>query len=362
MWDVAVVGGGPAGLAVALEAAARGFSAVVFERRMGPVDKACGEGLMPAGLAALDRLGVLAHLDRGDSATFESITYVQEDGRSVVGRLPPPGGLGVRRTALSAAMARRAREVGVDLRAGCTVRAHRVDPAGVTLDADDGPTRARLLVAADGLHSPLRHAAGLDLTPRGPRRFGLRRHVAMAPWAPTVEVHFAPGVEAYVTPAGAHRVGVAFLWEDGAVAPVSFDALLARFPALVRRIGGAPYDSSPRGAGPLRQAASARVADRIALVGDAAGYVDAITGEGLTLAFEGAAALAAVLPSALAQGATAEALAPYARAAARSFRRYAALASLLVWTARRPRLRRAVLDRLIAAPALFEALLAHATG
>ena len=107
MWDVAVVGGGPAGLAVALEAAARGLSAVVFERRAGPVDKACGEGLMPAGLAALDRLGVLAHLDRADSAAFESITYVQEDGRSVVGRLPPPGGLGVRRTALSAAMARR---------------------------------------------------------------------------------------------------------------------------------------------------------------------------------------------------------------------------------------------------------------
>ena len=104
------------------------------------------------------------------------------------------------------------------------------------------------------------------------------------------------------------------------------------------------------------------MADRIALVGDAAGYVDAITGEGLTLAFEGAAALAAVLPSALARGATAEALAPYERAAARSFRRYAALASLLVWTARRPRLRRAVLDRLIAAPALFEALLARATG
>jgi hypothetical protein len=104
-------------------------------------------------------------------------------------------------------------------------------------------------VAADGLHSPLRKAEGLCA--RG-RAAPLRAapHVALAPWASAVEVHFAGGVEAYVTPAGRGRVGVAFLWEDGAVAPVSFDALLARFPALGAASAGAPWDSSPRGAGP----------------------------------------------------------------------------------------------------------------
>lgn len=361
-WDVAVVGGGPAGLAVAMEAVGRGFSAVVFERRAGPVDKACGEGLMPSGLAALDRLGVRGHLDRRDTAAFESITYVQEDGRAVVGRLPSPGGLGVRRTALAAAMTARAREVGVALREGCAVHGHRIDADGVTLDTAGGTERARLLVAADGLHSRLRHAESLHLAERGPRRFGLRRHVVLAPWAPTVEVHFAPGVEAYVTPAGERRVGVAFLWQDGAVGGVSFDALLARFPRLAARLAGAAWDSTPRGAGPLRQSAGARVKHRFVLVGDAAGYVDAITGEGLSLAFAGAAALGAVLPDALARGATAAALAPYARTTARAFRRYAALASLLVWTARHPSLRRRVLDGLIAHPPLFEALLAHATA
>lgn len=361
-YDVIVVGGGPAGLAVALEAARRGFSAVVFERRKGPVDKACGEGLMPSGLAALGRLGVLAHLARDDTAPFESITYVQENGRSVVGRLPPPGGLGVRRTALSRAMSLRARELGVVLREGCAVRAHHLDAAGVTVESDLGATRGRLLVAADGLHSPLRTAEGLRRRVAGPRRFGLRRHVARAPWAPTVEVHFAEGVEAYVTPAGAARVGIAFLWEDGAVAPASFDAMLARFPRLERRIEGAPWDSDPRGAGPLRQSVSSRVKDRFALVGDAAGYVDAITGEGLSLAFEAAEALGATLPTALARGATAASLAPYDQTAGRAFDRYARLASLLVWTARRPRLRRFVLDELIAHPWLFERALTHVVG
>ncbi|MCC5691560.1 hypothetical protein, partial [Klebsiella pneumoniae] len=142
-----------------------------------------------------------------------------------------------------------------------------------------------MLVAADGLHSPLRRAAGLDVESAGPRRFGLRQHFRVAPWGARVEVHFAGGVEAYVTPAGAQRVGVAFLWEDGAVERVRFDALLARFPALAERLAGAAPDSAPRGAGPLLRRVRGRVADRFALVGDAAGYVDAVTGEGLSLAF-----------------------------------------------------------------------------
>ncbi|HEY0883230.1 MAG TPA: FAD-dependent oxidoreductase, partial [Archangium sp.] len=108
--DVAIIGGGPAGLATAIGAASRGLSVEVFERRPGPVDKACGEGLMPAGLAALERLGVRALLREEDTAPFESILYVQQGAR-VEGRLPSPGGLGVRRLALVDALTKRARAV-----------------------------------------------------------------------------------------------------------------------------------------------------------------------------------------------------------------------------------------------------------
>jgi 2-polyprenyl-6-methoxyphenol hydroxylase-like FAD-dependent oxidoreductase len=358
--DVAVAGAGPAGLAVALEAARRGLSVAVFERRQAPVDKACGEGLMPAGVAALDRLGVLPLLAREDTAPFDGIAYVQEDGSRAQGRLPSPGGLGVRRMALAAAMTERAREAGVAFRESCSVRAWGVDAQGVTVATDAGEVRAQVLVAADGLHSPLRRAAGLERPHDGPRRFGLRRHVAMAAWSSSVEVHFARGAEAYVTPAGHSRVGVAFLWEDGALeAPVSFASLLARFPVIEAKIRGAAWDSSPRGAGPLLQSVTRRAGDRFVLAGDAAGYVDAITGEGLSLAFEGAAALGAVLPQALRQRATRASFAPYERAMRRIFDRYARLARLLVWTAARPALRRVVVGHLVAHPRLFDHILAR---
>ncbi len=363
MFDVAIVGGGPVGLATAIEVASRGLTAVVLERRSGDVDKACGEGLMPSGRAALERLGALHRLSADDCAPFAAIRYMQEDGRGVEARLPAPGGLGVRRTALRAALAAEAVHRGIDVRESCGVRSHRIDARGVTLVTDAGEVTARFLVGADGLHSPTRRALGLEGAPRGRRRFGLRQHVAMAPWSSCVEVHWSRGVEAYVTPAGKQRVGIAFLWEDGAVEPSpDFATLLAHFPVLGARIAGAAPDSRATGAGPLRQTATARTTDRAALVGDAGGYVDAITGEGLSLGFEQARVLAEVLPGALRIGASRASLAAYERASAEAFARYARLASALLWTARRPALRRFVLDRLIDAPAVFGFALRGAIG
>ncbi|HEX8439105.1 NAD(P)/FAD-dependent oxidoreductase [Archangium sp.] len=359
-WDVAVVGGGPAGLAVALTVAKRGLSAVVLERASVPPDKACGEGLMPSGVAALERFGALALLEPRECAPFVGIRYVQEDGSGAEGRLPAPGGLGVRRVALVTAMATRARTLGVELRERCAVVGQRRTADGWQLETATGPLRARMLVAADGLASPLRHAEGLEVEVSGPRRFGLRRHFRLKPWAPFVEVHLSDGVEAYVTPAGEERVGVAFLWADGLPGRIGFDSLLSRFPVLAARVAGAEPDSKARGAGPLARAARSRVADRFALVGDAAGYVDAVTGEGLSLAFTCAEALGHLLPDALAKGATRESLLPYERTFQRAFRKYAWLTHGLLMLARRPRVRRSLVRWLGEKPRVFEQLLAHA--
>jgi flavin-dependent dehydrogenase len=352
--DVVVAGGGPAGLSVAIRAAARGFRTVVLERAAGVPDKACGEGLMPAGLRELEALGALALIDARDRAPFRGIRYAQEDGSAVEGRFSGGDGMGIRRTALSAALRSRAVAAGAELRRGA-VRAAACAGDAIVIETDQGELRARLLVAADGLHSPLRRAAGLE-GPQGPpaaRRFGLRRHFALAPWTDLVEVYWADGVEAYVTPIAQDVVNVAFLWSGPGD---TFDGHLRRFPLLEDRLRGATALSEARGAGPLLQRVRTRGGERLALVGDAAGYVDAITGQGLSLAFASAALLVQALPQDLAQD-LAPALRRYHRSLRGRWLRYAIPAQLLLALARRPALRRRALRFAARFPPLFRALL-----
>lgn len=271
--DVLVIGGGPVGLAAAIEARLAGLSAVVVEPRTGSIDKACGEGLMPGAVVALERLGV-----RPAGRTLAGIAY--DDGaRRAEHRFSRAPGRGVRRTVLHAALAARAREVGAEVIRG-KVTALAQEPGAVV----GAGVRARWALACDGLHSHVRKAAGLEAgarawPARSRRRYGLRRHFRLAPWGDLVEVHWGRAVEAYVTPVADHLVGVALLGPRG----MDFDAALAGVPVLAARLHGAEPDGPVRGAGPLRQRTRARVAGRVLLVGDASGYVDALTGEGIRL-------------------------------------------------------------------------------
>ncbi len=361
--DVAVVGGGPVGLAAAALAARRGLSVVLLERAALPHDKACGEGVMRAGLGVLERLGVLPRIAPGDAGPIRGVRYVQEDGSVLEGALPGGGGLGIRRTALSSALLEVARSSGVEVRDRTALRAHRRTGEGLVLETDGGELSARVLVAADGLHSPLRRAEGLEAPVRGARRFGLRQHFVAAPWSDRVEVHLSAEAEAYVTPCGPARVGVAFLWSDGRLdGRPTVAALLARFPLLREALAHAGPDSEPRGAGPFLQRARRRVAERFALLGDAGGYVDAITGEGLSVGLVCAEALAACLPDVVRRNGELRAFAPYERAARREFRTYAWTARAVLGLARRPGLRRGVVDALARRPRAFEWLLAQTVG
>jgi flavin-dependent dehydrogenase len=340
-YDLAIAGGGPAGLALAARVAERGLSVVVLEAAPAGPDKACGEGLMPAGVRALVALGVAIP---AESARFVGIRYVQE-GSAVEARFRDGSGLGVRRTVLVRALEERARAAGAEVRHGCSVLHWE---QGFLLETTAGPLRARVLAGADGLASPIRVAAGLDRPVRGPGRFGVRRHYEIAPWTDMVEVHWESGVEAYVTPVGPRLVGVAFLFTKKTG---GFDELLARFPALEARLRGAPHASETRGAGPLERAARSRFRNGVVLVGDAAGYVDAITGEGLTLAF----LAGEVLADELARGRR-RSFPAYERAFRRLFFRYEWLTRGLLLFSRHPRVRERALALLARRPRVFEVL------
>ncbi|MBB5633173.1 flavin-dependent dehydrogenase [Cryobacterium mesophilum] len=271
MTDVLVVGGGPIGLATAIEARMAGLSVTVVEPRGVPIDKACGEGLMPGALAALERLGIdpPGHVIAG-------ISYQAGD-RRVDHAFRHRLGRGVRRTTLHRVLAERAEAVGVELVRG-TVDALQQDDDSASARLTDGTTRrAHWLVGADGLHSTVRTEAGLALPVRGTRRFGLRRHFAAAPWNEFVEVHWTPAAELYVTPVGDGEVGVAVLGPQH----TDYDEAVRSVPALADRLRDRAITTSTRGAGPFHQRTTARTAGRVILVGDASGYVDAITGEGI---------------------------------------------------------------------------------
>lgn len=349
--DLLIAGGGPAGLATAIRAAQSGLRTVLIERGAEPPDKACGEGLMPSGVRELSLLG--ARIPPGSCSEFHGIRYLQEDGSAVEARFSAGAGLGIRRTVLSLSLRARALECGAELRQDSVLSA-RPTPKHVEVELASGRLQARLVVAADGLHSPLRRAAGLDdPADRGPQRYGMRRHFAAAPWTDLVEVYWTPGMEAYVTPVGPRSVNVAFL-REGDMAE-GFDALLARFPALEARLRGAAPLSQVRGAGPLLQRVRARHADRLALVGDAAGYVDAITGQGLSLAFAGSALLMNALPDDLSQD-LAPALRRYDASVRKRWLHYAVPAHALVALSRRPRLRREAIRSAAALPGAFGAV------
>jgi flavin-dependent dehydrogenase len=272
--DLLVAGGGPAGLATALYGVRAGLEVTVVERRSGPIDKACGEGLMPHAVRQLERLGVPVQ-----GKPFQGISYLDGD-RRVNAPFQSGTGRGVRRTALHAALLEAATTAGVRF-----VHDAVGEVAQDSTSVHAGELRARYLAAADGLHSPIRRSFGLEVPCDGPRRWGIRRHVQIAPWTDYVEVYWAPGAEAYVTPVGDNCVGIAVLTSRKG----GFDSHLDEFPALRDRVHGRPHGPD-RAAGPLRQKVRSRTAGRVLLVGDAAGYVDALTGEGLGIAF-GAAEL-----------------------------------------------------------------------
>ena len=335
MTDVFVVGGSLAGLALAIAARARGFRVVVADCARPPIDKSCGEGMLPETVEALGALGVSLP-DAADSHPLRGIRF--RGAQATVDALFPRGeGLGVRRTILHQLLIDRAAALGVEMRWGVRI-------GGLE------EIRARWIIGADGQGSRVRRWAGLDECVRESRRYGFRRRYRAVPWTDRVEVHWGRECQVYVTPVSPSEVCVALLTRDPHIRVADMQA---QFPRLKTRLAGASTEANERGAVSATRQLRRVWRGNVALVGDASGSVDAITGEGMCLAFRQALRLA----EALASGG----LNSYQRWHKRAMGRPAFMADLLLLLDRFPGLRELALRALESWPGSFSRLVAFHT-
>lgn len=283
--EVLIVGGGPSGLAAAIALRQKGIDCVVVEALQPAIDKGCAEGLMPDALACLRELGI--EITEKHGHRFRGIRF-RNSLHQVDAEFPNGIGIGVRRTKLHGLIADRAREAGVSLSWGSRVKL--IDRNSALINGRK--IAFRYLVAADGQASGLRNWAGLGRARKESLRFGFRRHYNVAPWSDYVEVHWGAPGQVYLTPISDDSVCVVFITRNPKLSQGDF---LKAFPAVAARLQGVPVISRLRG-GVSATRKLRRVADRsIALIGDASGSPDAITGEGLAVSFRQAVALAYAL-------------------------------------------------------------------
>jgi menaquinone-9 beta-reductase len=301
--DLAVIGGGPVGSTLALLAARAGRRVVVLEKGRLPRDKACGEGLLPSGVRVLAGAGI--DLEAEGFPPVAGVRYRLNGGRSVRGDYRSGSGRGVRRTRFDALLAERAScTPGVELLCGCGAGAVHAEAGGVRVETGGGSLRARAVVAADGLRSGTARRLGWARPPEGRIRHALVGHVpaGVGGFGDEVVVTLLDEVEVYAAPAGPDEVLVAVLGPRGALrhrGATVVESYLATVARAHPELAGAAPAGRIRGAGPFWTRPRTVAADRVFLAGDAAGFLDPLTGDGIAAGLAQAAALAALLAAPL---------------------------------------------------------------
>ena len=295
--DLVVIGGGPVGAALAMFLGRAGRRVTIVEKSRFPRDKPCGEGLMPSGVAVLDRLGV--DLVGAGFPPLHGVRY-RLAGGSAAGAFRSGVGCGVRRTRLDQLLAERtAATSGVELVLGCTATGLLVESEGVRVETSSGGLRAPAVVGADGLRSSVGRWLGWARPPRGTARYGLVGHLGCdGPPTEEIVVSLLGRVEVYSAPSGDGEQLVAVLGPRGALRRPGRSVVESYREITAEahpELAGAPLTSAVHGAGPFG-VGPARVAEgRVFLAGDAAGFTDPLTGDGIAAGLVQAEALARFL-------------------------------------------------------------------
>jgi flavin-dependent dehydrogenase len=283
--QVIVVGAGPAGIAAAIAARREGLQTTVLDARYPPIDKPCGEGILPQGVAALNALGIC--LPQESTFPFRGIRFVDRE-NSARADFEETTGIAMRRVKLHALLVNHAIDAGVRFRWG--TRVTEIDSSAVTTANEK--LRYDWLIGADGQNSQVRKWAGLDPRRSRRKRFGFCSHFQMQPWTDAAEVHWASGCQIFITPMAGQEVGVAVISRDPGL---RLERALPRFPVLADKFRGAASTTREFGEVTSLRILPAVARGRVALVGDASGTVDAVTGHGLSISFQQASPLAEAL-------------------------------------------------------------------
>ena len=342
--EVFVAGGGPAGLAAAIAARQRGFAVTLADCAHPPIDKACGEGIMPDGLTALSQLGI--SLSPLHAHSFSGIRFLNEN-HTIAANFSHGRGYGIRRTRLHEILVARATELGVDMRWGTRITG--LTERGIRIG--DRSVSCKWLICADGQNSRLRCWSGLDETNLARKRFGFRRHFRVIPWSEYVEIYWSDCGQMYITPVGPDEVCIALITRNP---QLRFDEALRFFPAVADRLRGAAAGTREQGAVTPTRKLRRICRNHIALIGEASGSVDAITGEGLSMSFQQAVALAEAMKKGN--------LGRYQAAHRKIARLPRAMSSLMLTMDENHRFRNRVFRAFAAEPSFFSKLLAVHTG
>ncbi len=331
-------------MAAAIAARLKNLRVTLVDSQKPPINKPCGEGLLPEAVAALRRLGV--ELNSGDGFPFEGFRFLDEN-TSASAEIPRRQGLGLRRTELQRLLIDRATETGVSFRWGA--RISNFGRRGARIDGEFVP--CKWLIGADGRNSRVREFAGLGPYRANGLRFGFRRHYPVVPWTNFVEVHWGRKSQMVVTPTASKEICVSLFVDDPRL---RMDRAIHQFPEVARRLGGASPISTEAGAVTSFSKARGVVRGNVALVGDSSCTVDSISGQGLSLALQQAGHLAEAL--------AADNLAQYKVAHRRITRPAFHVTRLLLLMNSSATLRRKVLRLFAARPAMFAKMISAHTG
>jgi flavin-dependent dehydrogenase len=362
-FDVAVVGGGPAGAAAATFLSRAGRSVVLCDAARFPRHKICGEYVPPSALPIFSRLGVLAAVDALAPRRHVGMAVVSPAGTKVLGRygFPESGALALRRYDLDGVLLDQARRSGAVVLEATRVEGLARRPDGLfgltVAGAARRGLRARAVIGADGRNSLVARRLGLRRAEAGHRRWAVMGHCRGVD-AP--DDHGEMIVTSYgycgINPLPGGLTNVCIVFDPhGAGGPVPgrpglrgfFLERLAAHPLTRRRTQGAWLVDGPWATGPMACRAARATADSVLLAGDAAGFYDPFTGEGISMALRGAEMAAAVLDGALRRGdLSRRSLAPYEAQRRIAFAARLRLDRLLQALLARPRLTDWVAGRL----------------